>query len=104
MAKAAATQFHNFVGSFGLLHHVDEWEKVVLEVGRILKPGGIYALDDFTKSGLERFYHKLFNGPVSSHFTTRDLSVCLEKAGLKVTNLTHRLFGDVVFLVAKKES
>ena len=62
------------------------WQKVVMEVGRILKPGGIYALDDFTKSGLERFYHKLFNGPVSSHFTTDELSVCLEKAGLKVGN------------------
>jgi ubiquinone/menaquinone biosynthesis C-methylase UbiE len=32
--------------SFKVLHHIGNWEQALQEIGRVLRPGGYYLLDD----------------------------------------------------------
>ena len=38
--------------SFGILHHIARWPRVIGEVSRVLRPGGNYVLGDFAYSRL----------------------------------------------------
>jgi ubiquinone/menaquinone biosynthesis C-methylase UbiE len=40
----------DLVLSFGILHHIGEWPRVIEEVSRVLRPGGDYVLGDFAYS------------------------------------------------------
>ncbi len=40
----------DLVLSFGVLHHIREWPKVMSEVSRVLRPGGVYVLGDIAYS------------------------------------------------------
>ncbi len=93
--------FDTVVG-FGLLHHVEQWQDAVAEIGRVLRPGGVYALDDFVSSGLKKGYHKVFEAPTENRFTTGQLIREIERNGMEIMDVTTRLFGDVVFCVARK--
>lgn len=94
--------FDTAVG-FGLLHHVPTWQTVIQEIHRVLQPGGIYALDDFTSHGLQKSYHQVFDHPRWNRFTTGQLLATLKATGFEIVDMTHRLNGDVIFLVARKK-
>jgi ubiquinone/menaquinone biosynthesis C-methylase UbiE len=42
----------DLVLSFGILHHISDWPRVIHEVSRVLRPGGDYVLGDFAYSRL----------------------------------------------------
>lgn len=46
--------------SFGILHHIAEWPRVIHEVSRVLRPGGDYVLGDFAYSRLGKNLLKTF--------------------------------------------
>lgn len=88
---------------FGLLHHVPTWQTAVQEIHRVLRPGGLYALDDFTSHGLNKKYHQVFDHPRHNRFTTGQLLSTIKATGFDIVDLSHRLNGDVIFLVARKK-
>ena len=94
--------FEAVVG-FGLLHHLERWQDAVAEISRVLKPGAQYAMDDFTKYGLDKWYHRIFEAPRGNEFTTGQLIREIEKNGMDIEEVTHRFGGNVVFLVARKK-
>lgn len=53
----------NVVLSFGMLHHVIDWETALAEVARVLRPGGIFVGYDVMLSGPIRVLHHLERSP-----------------------------------------
>ncbi len=88
--------------SFGLLHHIPVWQTVVQEAHRVLKKSGVYALDDFTSHALKKKYHTIFDHPRHNRFDTGQLVSCFKSNFFQVCDLTHRVAGDVIFMVARK--
>jgi 2-polyprenyl-6-hydroxyphenyl methylase/3-demethylubiquinone-9 3-methyltransferase len=99
----SATQLPFDGGSFEIvsccdvLEHISEWEQVIVEVGRVLKSGGLFLFDTINRTpkskstfifGLQEWsYTKLF--PRDTHvwemfITPGELTSVLEKHGMKV--------------------
>lgn len=73
------------VFGFGVLHHVPDWQGGVKEIARVLKPGGIYFLEEFYPPFYLNFLaRQLVVHPEENRFYSRDLRDCLKKAGLPV--------------------
>jgi 2-polyprenyl-6-hydroxyphenyl methylase/3-demethylubiquinone-9 3-methyltransferase len=83
-----------------VLEHIPEWEGVILEVERVLKPGGLFLFDTINRTpeskvnfifGLQDFaFTKLF--PKDTHvwemfITPEELKVALETHGMKIQGL-----------------
>jgi 2-polyprenyl-6-hydroxyphenyl methylase/3-demethylubiquinone-9 3-methyltransferase len=83
-----------------VLEHILEWEEVIAEVGRALKPGGLFLFDTINRTpkskstfifGLQEWsFTKLF--PRDTHvwemfITPDELTGALEKQGMKVNGL-----------------
>jgi ubiquinone/menaquinone biosynthesis C-methylase UbiE len=45
---------------FGILHHVPAWQTGVSEIGRVLKPGGRFFLQEVTQAALNRWIYRTF--------------------------------------------
>ena len=86
---------------FGVLHHIKEWKKVISEVYRVLKRGGVFSfvealLPDFLSPG-----YRLFGAvPISEG----ELKDTLEKRGFSVRSFEAKkiLFVSVCFVKATK--
>ncbi|MFQ6083608.1 MAG: class I SAM-dependent methyltransferase [Candidatus Aminicenantia bacterium] len=35
------------VFAFGILHHIENWQKAISEIYRVLKPGGYFSFEEF---------------------------------------------------------
>jgi 2-polyprenyl-6-hydroxyphenyl methylase/3-demethylubiquinone-9 3-methyltransferase len=102
-----ATQLPFDGGSFevvsccDVLEHIPEWRQVIAEVGRVLKPGGLFLFDTINRTskskstfifGLQDFsFTKLF--PKDAHvwemfITPEELSATLEKNGMQVCGMS----------------
>jgi 2-polyprenyl-6-hydroxyphenyl methylase/3-demethylubiquinone-9 3-methyltransferase len=84
-----------------VLEHIPEWGQVIVEVGRVLKPGGLFLFDTINRTlkskstfifGLQEWsFTKLFprNTHVWEMFITPDeLTNALEKQGMEVKGLS----------------
>jgi 2-polyprenyl-6-hydroxyphenyl methylase/3-demethylubiquinone-9 3-methyltransferase len=83
------------------LEHIPEWRQVIAEVGRVLKPGGLFLFDTINRTpqskvnfifGLQDFqFTKLF--PKDAHvwelfITPAELTATLEQNGLQVQDMS----------------
>jgi 2-polyprenyl-6-hydroxyphenyl methylase/3-demethylubiquinone-9 3-methyltransferase len=84
-----------------VLEHIPEWEQVIAEVGRVLKPGGLFLFDTINRTskskstfifGLQEWsFTKLF--PPDAHvwemfITPDELNGALKKHGMRVQGLS----------------
>lgn len=53
----------DMVTSYLMLHHVIDWEDALVEVSRVLKPGGVFIGYDLTDTRLARWVHRLDGSP-----------------------------------------
>ena len=92
------------VFDFGILHHVAEWRRAIAEVGRVLKPGGLFFFEEVTRQALDRWlYRTFFEHPEEDRFSAGELVDELERRGILLESpLLERAFGDFVMGVARR--
>jgi ubiquinone/menaquinone biosynthesis C-methylase UbiE len=84
-----------------MLHHIIDWERAVAEVGRVLRPGGIFVGYDLTRTPIATLFHRLDGSPHRLITTDEFRNECTRQ-GLRVS-LQSRLLGHVMRFVARND-
>jgi ubiquinone/menaquinone biosynthesis C-methylase UbiE len=91
------------VFNFGIIHHLEDWQKGINEIARVLRPGGAFYF--------EEIYPALYAGPILRHildhprenrFDGPEYRAALEAAGLHLLN-GYRESRYAILAVAVKE-
>jgi len=70
---------------FGFLHHVVDWEAAVGETARVLKPGGLYFMEELYPSLYQNWLTKrILRHPPENRFKSRDLKEAMAREGLEL--------------------
>jgi len=75
------------VFGFGFLHHVPAWRDGLAEVGRVLKHGGVYFMEEYYPGLYQNFITKhILVHPDIDRFNSQDLHQAFQKVGLTLTH------------------
>jgi ubiquinone/menaquinone biosynthesis C-methylase UbiE len=88
------------VFGFGVLHHVPDWQGALAEVGRVLKPNGVYLLEELYPTLYQNFItrHILLH-PTENRFRRQELKEALDAANFFVqASFELNLFGILAVL------
>lgn len=100
-AMPLPAQTYDAVTGFGVLHHLEHWQRGVSEIARVLHHGGVYYGLEFYAPLLENpFFQKVFPHP-AHRFTHTELCEALEKNGLRVM-AEKSILGMFGFVVARR--
>lgn len=103
-AIEAADAHYDAVFDFGILHHVPDWRRAVVEIHRVLKPGGrFYGEEVLSRFIMHPAIQRLFEHPQEDRFNSTEFFRSLEAVGLHVAGL-RELLGCFVWFVARKET
>ncbi len=100
----AADATYDAVFDFGIIHHIPIWQKAVVEVARVLKPGGRFFFEEVTAKALNRWFYRTFlEHPKENRFTGEQFVAELEKNGLAVgENRRYWFLDDLIVGVGRK--
>lgn len=74
------------VFGFGFLHHVPDWRRALSEIGRVLKPGGTYYMEELYPELYQNALTKrILLHPEHDRFKSGDLRNALNAYGLRLT-------------------
>ncbi len=78
------------VFDFGIIHHIPNWKDCILELHRVLKPGGKIILEELSidtfSRGTGKIWRKLLRHPYECMFSTEDFMEFLGKTGFDIKN------------------
>jgi ubiquinone/menaquinone biosynthesis C-methylase UbiE len=99
----ARTASLDAVFGFGVLHHVPDWQTALGEIARVLKPGGVYYLEELYPSLYQNFItrHILLH-PATNRFRSADLKRAVSAAGLSLEHLLEYSRVGILGVAVKK--
>ena len=90
------------VFGFGFLHHVPDWRSALGEVARVLKPGGVYFLEEYYPATYQNFLtRRLLRHPRQDRFRSPDLHDALTRTGFILLACRERSWWGVVAAARK---
>ena len=93
---------YDAVFDFGIIHHVPNWRDVLVEVCRVLRPGGLlYAEEPLGRLLNHPLMRRLFAHPVEDRFDAADFRSALRASGL-IPLREEQLWRAMFWFVAKK--
>ncbi len=89
---------------FGVLHHIPEWRKAITEIARVLKPGGVFLLEEVKWSFVQTVDHFGFEHPKEAMFNWAELEDGLQGAGFKILEKRKIVVEIFKSFLCRKES
>jgi ubiquinone/menaquinone biosynthesis C-methylase UbiE len=75
------------VFGFGFLHHVPDWRRGLSEIARVLKPAGLYYIEELYPSLYQNVITKrILLHPEHDRFTSEDFRMALDRAHLRLAD------------------
>ncbi len=99
-AIAARDAQYDAVFDFGILHHVPHWRAGIVEVRRVLAPGGRFYAEEVLAPAVRRSRHFLKH-PQADRFDAVGFEAALDQAGLAPVARAH-LGRSFAWFVAKR--
>jgi ubiquinone/menaquinone biosynthesis C-methylase UbiE len=81
-AIATPDEAYDAVFDFGMLHHISDWRRALVEVHRVMKPGARFYAEE-ALAPVIRYSRYLLRHPQHDRFDAGDFGAALESAGLE---------------------
>ena len=95
---------YDAVFDFGTLHHVHDWQSALLEIHRVIKPGGRFYIEEITRQFIVHpVWRRLLEHPQENRFDRLELVEGLQAAGFAVRR-SHQFAGLFIWCVADRPS
>ena len=96
----------NVVVDMAIIHHIPNWQECIHEIYRVLKPNGLFLLQDasiesFTTTWFGKMLHRLLDHPYGQMYTKSELESKLMLAGFK-NKSTHYFKPYLMWKVEQK--
>jgi ubiquinone/menaquinone biosynthesis C-methylase UbiE len=98
----AADGTYDAAFDFAIIHHVPAWRNAVREVFRVLRPGGLFYVEEVLARFIDHpLWRRLLDHPMHDRFDHDGFARALKEAGF-VVKASRDLLGQFAFFVAEK--
>jgi ubiquinone/menaquinone biosynthesis C-methylase UbiE len=99
-----ANDWFDAVFDFGMLHHVVDWQVGIAEIGRVLKPFGLFFFEEVTSAALNRWSYRTFlDHPTENRFSEAEFMAALALHRMEPVVSPRRIWANDIFIgVAKR--